>query len=116
MKLLNLDPLVKSVQKRLILVDGVEHEICSLNVEQFLLVVDETKDIAEKSEKGEFTIADEVRLTMKVVAFAVPTLSEDQIKALKLDQLQAIAAFAKGDDVAGVEEVKEKAPEETEGK
>lgn len=116
MKLLNLDPLVKSVQKRVIVIDGAEHEICSLNVEQFLSITEQTKEIAEKSANGEFTVAEEVRVTMEVVSYAVPSLTKEQINRLKLDQLQAIAAFAKGDDVEGTEEVPAKPAEETEGK
>ena len=42
MKLLNLDPIVKSVEKRVVVVNGVNHEIRSLNVEQFLQIVDES--------------------------------------------------------------------------
>ncbi|MGQ1580361.1 hypothetical protein ACT42A_18760 (plasmid) [Acinetobacter baumannii] len=36
-------------------------------MEQFLQIVDESKSIVERAEKGEFTLADEVRLTRKVV-------------------------------------------------
>ncbi len=43
MKLLNLDPLVKSVEKRVVVVNGKNHEIRTLNVEQFLQIVDESK-------------------------------------------------------------------------
>ncbi|MFY0080244.1 hypothetical protein ABTQ07_21375 [Acinetobacter baumannii] len=45
MKLLNLDPLVKSVEKRVVVVNGKNHEIRTLNVEQFLQIVDESKSI-----------------------------------------------------------------------
>lgn len=76
-----------------------------MNVEQFLQIVDESKSIVERAEKGEFTLADEVRLTRKVVGLAIPTMTEEEINKLDVSQIQAIAEFAKGNDVEGVEEV-----------
>ncbi|HHQ1841605.1 hypothetical protein [Acinetobacter baumannii] len=117
MKLLNLDPLVKSVKKRVVVVNGKNHEIRTLNVEQFLQIVDESKSIVERAEKGEFTLADEVRLTRKVVGLAIPTMTEEEINKLDVSQIQAIAEFAKGNDVEGVEEVSsEETQEDPEGK
>ncbi|AZB89744.1 hypothetical protein DKE39_019250 (plasmid) [Acinetobacter baumannii] len=117
MKLLNLDPLVKSVEKRVVVVNGKNHEIRTLNVEQFLQIVDESKSIVERAEKGEFTLADEVRLTRKVVGLAIPTMTEEEINKLDVSQIQAIAEFAKRQRRRRVEEVSsEETQEDPEGK
>lgn len=120
MKLLNLAALTKSTVKRVVQVGDKEHEIITINVKQFLEILEESKDIVVRAENGDMTMADEVRLTMKVVSFALPTITAEELETLNLDQLQAIAAFAKGEDVEGVEdEAKDGTDEdsaETEGK
>lgn len=102
MKLLNLEALTKSVVKRVVKIGDAEYEIKTVNVQQFLEILDETKEIALRAEQGDFVMADEVRLTMKVASFALPNVPFEVIEKLQLDQLQAIVAFAKGEDVDGV--------------
>lgn len=102
MKLLNLEALTKSVVNRVVKVGNAEHQIKTLNVQQFLEILDETKEVQKLADAGEFTMPEEVRITTKIVGFALPTLSKVEIDSLDLNQLQAIAAFAKGEDVDGV--------------
>lgn len=102
MKLLNLEALTKSVVKRVVKIGDAEYEIKTVNVQQFLEILDETKALALRAEQGEFVMPDEVRLYMKIAGFALPDVSFDVIENLDLNQLQAIVAFAKGEDVDGV--------------
>lgn len=115
MKLLNVEALAKSVTKRVIVVNGNEHQIATLNVKQFLSVLEETKSILDRASNGEFVTTEEVKLTCKIVSYAVPSLSQEEIEALDLSQLQAIASFAKGEDLEGlVEEIDSGEPKSVE--
>lgn len=97
MKILNLEKLSAS-EERVLKVGDKEYPVSPMTVSNFI----ETTRAAEKLE-SETSVVAQVEATVEMVLRSVPTITRDVLDQLSLEQLQAIVAFVRGDDVDGVE-------------
>lgn len=93
-KVLNLDAFASKQEERKLIINGVSHVIVGMTVENFI----ETTKAAERI-SGDASIADQVEATMDMIQRSVPTVGRDLLSKCSLDQLQAITAFVRGDNV-----------------
>lgn len=96
MKVLNLDKLAVA-QRRQLVIDGTKYAIEEMTVSNFI----ETTKAAERLVGA--SILEQVEATVDLVLRSVPTVSREVLSAMKLETLQAVVAFVRGDDVEGVE-------------
>jgi uncharacterized protein (DUF2267 family) len=89
-KVFNVDQLAE--ETRQIVLKGKTHEIKPMSVDDFLATMAE----ADKLDKDASPQA-QIDAVVKTIARAIPTLSEDDVKALPFDQMNAIAQFIRGD-------------------
>ena len=103
MKILNLDDYAKIT--RTVTVNGVTYEIAEMSVADF---IETTKD-AESLEKST-RFSDQIELTVKVAARTIPSMPEEVIRSLRVDQLVVLSKFLRNELV----EIKEGAAQEGE--
>lgn len=94
-KVLNLDSLETNIEK-VIQVDGVEHVMRPLSVEEFVENMKELEAIQKGGVEIDPSEAFERSLTMILRAF--PTLSEDRVRKMNVTQVDAIFAFVQGEN------------------
>jgi hypothetical protein len=90
-KVFNVDALTKAPM-RVVLLDGVEHEIVQMSVADYLA----TLDMAEELEKDN-TVQSQIKGIVAIVARAIPTLTEERLLKIDFDTLTSIAAFVRGE-------------------
>lgn len=96
-KILNIDSFAKD--ERSIKLGGVDYPIVEMTVGNFI----ETTLEAEKL--GEASISDQVEGSIKMILRSVPTLTDQVLRGIKLEHLQTIIAFIRGDHlIEGVED------------
>lgn len=108
MKVLNLDKLTKS-EGREVVIFGKTYIVEGMTVENFI----ETTNAAERL-RGEVSLVKQIEATISMIVRSIPSVDRADLLKLSLDQLQAIVAFVRGDDVEGVESAKP-ATEESSG-
>lgn len=90
MKVFNVDALAK--ETRHIVLDGQQHEVVPMNVESFL----KTLEVADALEQDKST-ASQINGVVKMINAAIPTLSEDRIRKMPLEHMNAISEFVRGE-------------------
>lgn len=92
-KLLNLDTLGK--EPRTLVIDGVEHVVEDMSVENFI----KTTKVAEQLAESNAPLSEQVAAASDLIHRAVPTLSVERLSKLPVRHLQTIVAFVRGDEV-----------------
>lgn len=92
-KILNIDTL--SSDPRTFVLDGVEHEVLEMSVENFIA----TTKQAEMLQNTDAALTAQVEAAVDLIQRSVPTVSRESLFKLKLRHLQTIVAFVRGDDV-----------------
>lgn len=97
MKIFNVDKLVP--KKRVLTIDGVQHPIRTLNVDEFITNLAAAEALAEEIKKGEadLRMSTQVKESKAAIHEAVPTLSMERIGRLSIDALTAVLEFIRGD-------------------
>lgn len=99
MKVLNLDKVGVKEQRKLVLA-GVEYVVTEMTVDNFI----ETTKIAERlAKEGEVSVAVQIEESVNMISRSIPGIDVKELGKLNLEQLQAIVAFVRGDEVDGVE-------------
>jgi len=93
MKILNIDAITPSVT-RTIKMKGVDHPVLELSVESF---IDATNE-ADRLEREEANVAEQVAATAAAIMRSVPTLDRGTLYAMTLKQLGVIYRFISGED------------------
>ena len=93
MKVLNIDSITAEVS-RTITIKGVSHPVIEMTVENF---VDTTKQ-AERLEKEDAGIVEQVQATADSILRSVPSLDKKELYAMSLKQLGVIYRFISGED------------------
>ena len=93
MKILNIESITSEVA-RTITLKGVSHPVIEMTVENF---VDTTKH-AERLEKENASIVEQIEATAESILRSVPTLDRKEIYAMSLKQLGVIYRFISGED------------------
>jgi len=91
-KFLNLNDLA-SQEVREIQIGAEVHRVMEMSVDAFI----RTTQVAE-SLGDEASIAKQMDAAVDMILLAVPTLKKEQIRALSVDQLQALTKFIRGED------------------
>ncbi|MCL2874777.1 MAG: hypothetical protein FWF12_00485 [Betaproteobacteria bacterium] len=97
MKVLNLDKLNKQEGRQIVLF-GKTHAIDGMTVDNFIKTTSVAEQLADEP-----SIAKQVEATVDLILRSAPTIDRADLLKLELEQLQAIVAFIKGEDVDGVE-------------
>lgn len=92
MKTLNLDSLGAKDKRELVL-NGKSHEIKSMSVKTFIA----TTKIIENL-KDDQSAAGQIGGTVAIIRQNVPTVSEDELLCLSLEQLKVLMEFVRGED------------------
>ncbi|WKZ86344.1 hypothetical protein N5B55_05160 [Ralstonia pickettii] len=100
-KILNLDKLSGNDERELN-IGGKAYPVKPMSVEDFI----ETTLTAERLE-GEKSIAKQIQATVKLIKRSVPTIDEQTLLQLSLEQLRAVTAFVRGEDPADIVEERE---------
>lgn len=96
-KILNIDSFAKD--ERSIKLDGVEYPITEMTVDNFIA----TSIQAQKLEGAD--LVQQVEATIDMIRRSVPTIPAEVLRGVKLDHLQVITSFIRGDHlVEGVED------------
>lgn len=104
-KILNIDSFAKD--ERSVKLGGVEYTIVEMTVENFI----ETSKQAASLEDA--SLVDQIEATIVMIMRSIPTVPEATLRGIKLEHLQTIVAFIRGDHlVEGVEDTE--APEKKE--
>lgn len=103
MKVLNVDKLAGKEGRELV-ISGKTHKVNGMTVGSFV----EGILAAEELAKSDSLVA-QVNATITMILRSVPTLERETLEGLELEQLQAIVAFVRGDEVEGVTTKVEKA-------
>lgn len=98
MKMLNIDKVVPKEKKELN-IGGTSYVVEPMTVANFVKTTQAADDLGENASVGE-----QVAATIDMVKRSVPTLPQEILDQLSLEQLQTIVAFIRGDAIAGVEE------------
>lgn len=85
-KILNLDDLVE--EKRTIRLNGVVHEVVGMTVESFIKTQEIIKKLGESTET-----ADQLEASAALINAAVPTLSLEALRSMKMERLNMIVEF-----------------------
>lgn len=109
MKVLNLDKLTKKEGRELVIF-GKTYPVDGMTVANFI----ETTRVAEML-AGETSLVKQVEATIDMISRSVPSVDKAELAKLELEQLQAIVAFIRGDQVDGVESREEAADEGSDG-
>lgn len=98
MKVLNLDKFATKKEQRKLVIGGQEYVVEPMTVENFIATTKAAEAMQDKA-----SIAEQVEATIDMIVRSVPTIDRAVLNSLDLEQLQAIVAFVRGDDVEGVE-------------
>jgi valyl-tRNA synthetase len=95
-KLLNLDEL--STDEKVIKLDGVEHKMREMTVQEFIDRSVEARKVAASSEKAaaeqdEKALDRMVQMSIDMIHDAFPTITKERLGRLTLNQLSAILDF-----------------------
>lgn len=93
-KILNLDGFAAKAEARKLIIGGKEYAVEDMTVENFI----ETTKAADRL-TGETSVAVQVEATMDMIQRSVPTVERELLQRLTLEQLQAITAFVRGENV-----------------
>jgi len=95
-KILNLDQLAEREpnERRVIAINGVEHPIVEMTVGMFIDVNARAKKL-----EGETDMVKQLEATIDTILLFVPTLKREQLTNHKLETLQTIVEFVRGDDI-----------------
>ncbi len=108
-KILNIDSFAKD--ERSVKLGGVEYPIVEMTVENFI----ETSKQAAALEEA--TLVEQIEATIVMIMRSIPTVPEATLRAIKLEHLQTIIAFIRGDHlVEGVEDTDAPAEKKEQGK
>lgn len=96
MKVLNLDSLVK-VDKSVKL-KGVEHNVCEMSVDDFIVANQEAKRIAalKDAPDSEDKSVQELNSSIKLLNRVLPSIAEAELRGLTFSQLNALMDFVNG--------------------
>lgn len=94
-KLLNLDDVGADEEKAIVL-GGKEYVMKSMTVEDFIKLNRAEEELKKKGE-DQITLADQFEILVETVGYAFPDMSEDMLKGLRLDQLNAIFEFTRAE-------------------
>ncbi len=95
MKILNLDSY--AAVKRQVTLAGVSHNVEELSVQQFIDNLAAAEELEAEAAKGDMPIGRGMQLSVEQAKKAVPTLSEDVLRALKMSQMAALLQFIRGE-------------------
>lgn len=95
-KLLNLNQLA-SKEVREVQIGDKTYPIKEMSVEDFI----ETTKVAEEM-NTETSYAKQLEATVKLIKRAIPEIESSALMGLSLDQLRALTAFIRGEDVAKI--------------
>ncbi len=101
MKTLNLDQLVGTI--RTVTLDGVEHPLVDMTVEDFLIAQKEAKELEGM---GELDLAQNIEKSVVHLHRVIPSLSEEKLRSIRLAQMLVLIQFVNGN----LEEEASKAP------
>lgn len=93
MKVLNLDSITPTITRSITL-KGVTHPVIEISVEDF---VNTTKE-AERLEREEASITDQIIATADSILRAVPSLDKQELYSMSLKQMGVIYRFISGED------------------
>jgi len=91
-KILNLDE-VSSKEERVLKIKGVEYEMSTMSVQDFIDMSRKEERLVELGEDA--PISEQFVLYMDIVGSFFPTIPEDVLKSFTLEQLMAILDFAR---------------------
>jgi hypothetical protein len=94
MKVLNLDSLEK-VEKSVTL-KGVTHAVVEMSVEDFIAANAEAKRLEELQADPTATADENLSAMVRHLARVLPTIGVEELRKLKLSQLQALVQFVNG--------------------
>jgi len=97
MQILNIDDFAKI--NRQITLGGITHPVQELDVQQFIdnLKAANDLEIASSALEGNDRVADSFEQGVRSIHQSIPTLSEDQIRKLKLPAMTAVMQFIRGE-------------------
>lgn len=96
-KILNIDSFAKD--ERSIKLGGVEYPIKEMTVDNFIETTRQALSLEDAN------LVEQVEGTIKMIMRSIPTVPEDVLRGIKLEHLQTIVAFIRGDHlVEGVED------------
>lgn len=101
MKILNIDKLAGKQSRELVIFDK-KYKVESNTVGTFLENITAAEELAKSD-----SLVDQVNSTIDMILRSVPTLEREVLVKLELEQLQAIVAFVRGDEVEGATTVNE---------
>lgn len=102
MEFLNLDEI--SAPLRSIKLKGVEHPVKELNVDGF---IDTMRDARELEKADPNDVAQQIELTIKQIQRSVPSLTRQDLGALRPAQIRAINQFLQGQLADGAQKATE---------
>jgi hypothetical protein len=91
-KILNIGGLTKTNESRVIVIEGVKHEMKELSVSDFIYINDKAQ--AEDA-NPDSTFATKLKFLMESIRISFPTCSEEDLGKQSIEALYAIAAFAR---------------------
>jgi hypothetical protein len=109
MKILNLDK-ISPAAERILELDGKKHDVLPVSVGNFLSINDLVVKMAEA------TPAEQLNMIVDSIVTQVPTVSRDRLLEFDLVTVNTIAAYVRGEDVEGQEEVLAEAVQTQAGK
>ena len=89
-EMLNLDDLVK--EEKVLKFKGKEHPMSEMSVQDYIEIVRLSETIEE-----DMSIADQMEVMIKMIKMSFPTLTEEDMRGLNIQQLNAITDFAQED-------------------
>jgi hypothetical protein len=93
-KYLDLDNIVPP--KRTIKLGGIEYEVATLSVEQFIETIRRTEEMQKRQKKGdELSLTELVQLQLDAVKLALPSMPHDVASKLTYKQVEAILNFVR---------------------
>ena len=98
MKLLNIDT-VSPKENRELQIGGMSYPVLPMTVGNFVKTTQAAEELGDDA-----SIAAQVSATIDMVKRSVPSLPQEALEQLSLEQLQTIIAFVRGDAIAGAEE------------
>lgn len=107
-KILNLDDIEQSVDKRVTL-NGEDHDFHPFTVDEFIA---QLKEIEAVEKAGEMTVVDYTEFAIKSILRGFPTIQEADLRKLSVTKLKALTDFIKAEaDEAEAEGVEAHAAE-----
>ena len=89
MKILNMDDFAKP--DRILTLEGVEHEVRDLSVEEFIEVNQAIRELEDKP------VLDHIKHTCEVLSKHIPTIPVARFRAMSIPQITIVAQFVRGE-------------------